>query len=149
MLHTQKNHHSPLFRNLKEYSKKKNSTNTHTCSISLSHTQTQTHINMGVVKTVCEYHFCRSMNCTFHFHPLYSLDLVPNDLHLITHMEQFFDGTRMRSNKEVKNTVTDWFNWLAAISTMQAYRNLSHGMQNAWIFMRIMYKNYLRPAVMM
>jgi histone-lysine N-methyltransferase SETMAR len=50
----------------------------------------------------------------FFSHPPYSPDLAPSDFHLFTHLKQFLGGTRMGSNEEVKKTVKDWFNGLAA-----------------------------------
>jgi hypothetical protein len=35
------------------------------------------------------------------------------------------------------------------ISTIQTYKNSSHDMASAWIFMGIIYKNDLRSVVMM
>jgi hypothetical protein len=42
------------------------------------------------------------------------LDLAASDSHLFTHSKQFLGGKRMGSNEEVKKTVKDWFNGLAA-----------------------------------
>jgi hypothetical protein len=48
------------------------------------------------------------------FHPPYSPDLAPSDFHLFTHLKQFLGGTHMGRDEEVKKTVKDWFNGLAA-----------------------------------
>jgi hypothetical protein len=44
----------------------------------------------------------------------------------------------MGNDEEMKKTVKDWFSGLEAISMIQAYRNLSHNMTSASIFMGIM-----------
>jgi hypothetical protein len=43
-----------------------------------------------------------------------------------THLEQFFGGTPMNSDEEVKKADKGWFNELAADFYVQAYRNSSH-----------------------
>jgi histone-lysine N-methyltransferase SETMAR len=48
------------------------------------------------------------------FLPPYSLDLAPSNFHLFTHLKQFLGGTGMGSNEDVKKTVRDRFNRLAA-----------------------------------
>jgi hypothetical protein len=46
--------------------------------------------------------------------PSYSPDVAPSDFHLFTHLKQFMGGTCMGSEEEVKKTVKDWLNGLAA-----------------------------------
>jgi histone-lysine N-methyltransferase SETMAR len=48
------------------------------------------------------------------FHPSYSPDLAPSDFHLFTHLKQFLGDARMHSDEDVKKTLKDWFNGLAA-----------------------------------
>jgi hypothetical protein len=48
------------------------------------------------------------------FHPSYSPDPTPSYFHLFTHLKQFLDGNHMGSDEEVKKTVKDWFNGVAA-----------------------------------
>jgi hypothetical protein len=43
----------------------------------------------------------------FHFHPPYILDLAARDFHLVTHLKQFLDSTRMVSDGEVKKMAKD------------------------------------------
>jgi hypothetical protein len=49
----------------------------------------------------------------FFFHPPYSLDLAPSDIHLFTRLKKFLSSTCVSSDEEVK-MVKDWFNGLAA-----------------------------------
>jgi hypothetical protein len=37
------------------------------------------------VKTACAQHLCRSMNCTFFFHPPYNPDMTPSDFFTCSH----------------------------------------------------------------
>jgi histone-lysine N-methyltransferase SETMAR len=48
------------------------------------------------------------------FQPPYPPDLAPSDFHLFTYLRQFLGGTCVGSDEEVKKTVKDWFNGLAA-----------------------------------
>jgi truncated hemoglobin YjbI len=48
------------------------------------------------------------------FNPPYSPDLAPSDFRLFTHLKQFWGGTRMRRDEDVKKTIKDRFSGLAA-----------------------------------
>jgi histone-lysine N-methyltransferase SETMAR len=47
-------------------------------------------------------------------HPAYSPDLAPSDFHLFPKLKEFLGGKYMETDAEVKETVTAWFNGLAA-----------------------------------
>jgi hypothetical protein len=47
-------------------------------------------------------------------HRPYSPDLVPSDFQLFPKMKEFLGGKQMATDEEVKETVTDWLNGLAA-----------------------------------
>jgi histone-lysine N-methyltransferase SETMAR len=49
-----------------------------------------------------------------HDHPPYSPDLAPSDFHLFPKRKEFLGGRRIATDEEVKETVTDWLNGLAA-----------------------------------
>jgi histone-lysine N-methyltransferase SETMAR len=63
------------------------------------------------VKTVSTHALLSDFAWGIIFHPPYSLDLAPSDLHLF---KQFLDGRHIGSDEEVKKNVKDWFNGLAA-----------------------------------
>jgi hypothetical protein len=65
------------------------------------------------VKIVCAYHLHLHFAWDTFSHPPYSPILALGDFHFFTHLKQFWGGTRMRSDEEVK-TVKDRFNGLAA-----------------------------------
>jgi hypothetical protein len=47
-------------------------------------------------------------------HPPYSLYLVPSSFHLFPKVKEFLGGKQMATNGEIKETVMDWLNRLAA-----------------------------------
>jgi histone-lysine N-methyltransferase SETMAR len=47
-------------------------------------------------------------------HPQYSPDLAPSDFHLFSKMKEFLGSKRMATDEEMKETVKDWLNGLAA-----------------------------------
>jgi histone-lysine N-methyltransferase SETMAR len=47
-------------------------------------------------------------------HPPYSPDLVPSDFQLFPKIKELLGSKRMATDEEVKETVTDWLNGLAA-----------------------------------
>lgn len=48
------------------------------------------------------------------YHPTYSPYLVPSIFHLFPKLEEFLGGKQIAANDEVKDTVTDQWNWSAA-----------------------------------
>jgi histone-lysine N-methyltransferase SETMAR len=48
------------------------------------------------------------------YRPPYSPDLTPSSFHLFPKLKEFLGGKRMAPGEEVKETVTDWLNGLAA-----------------------------------
>jgi hypothetical protein len=50
----------------------------------------------------------------FFEHPACSSDLVPSDFHLFPTLKEFLDGRCFSSDEEVKDTVKEWLNGLAA-----------------------------------
>jgi hypothetical protein len=73
------------------------------------------HISTRIVqklKTVCPLHLLTDLAWDFPPPPLHSPcspDLFASDRHLFTHLKQFWGGTRMRSDEEMKKTgLVDW-----------------------------------------
>ena len=57
-------------------------------------------------------------------HPAYSPDLAPSDFHLFPALKEFLGGRRFKRNEEVKDTVKEWLNGLAAEVYNEGIQNL-------------------------
>ena len=74
-------------------------------------------------------------------HPSYSLDLVPNDFHLIRYQKEFLSDKHFPTHDKVKEVVHVWLSSYAADGYDLGYRSLQNDMTNVQTNMETMYKN--------
>jgi hypothetical protein len=86
-------------------------------------------------RTLAHVRYLLTLYGNFFFHPPYSSDVAPSDFHFFTHTWSIVWAARawvaMKTwRRRFETGLMDW----RQISTMQAYRNSSHDITSAWIF---------------